>query len=197
MYTIHRTRGLVLSSVARGEADRMFVIFTEQLGRIEATARSVREERSRLRYALTPYSLGEYSFVRGRGGWRIVGARDEKNFFASSDDSQKKATLERIFFLVARLVRGEGKNEELFRVLVKSVDMLVVQDSAVLVEALEILTVLRTLFVLGYISTEKEGALLQQFLETAEIHASVLEKVSTEKPTMIRTINAALAASQL
>ncbi len=198
MYVIHRTQGFVLASFVSGEADRRYVILTEAFGRIEARARSVRLERSKLRYGLSPYTLGIYALVRGRSGWHIVGSHDEENFFSHTKQSrQKRKTIEHVAALLARLVVGEGKHEGLFASVLSGLRALVSCDTQQ-VEAVELVMVLRILYILGYISTEQQkGAALLPFVMNADFDEALLHAAQKDRQVIIRAINDALAASHL
>lgn len=197
MYVIHRTSGMVLAGFASGEADRRFIILTEAFGRIEARARSVRLERSKLRYGLSPYTLGVYALVRGRSGWHIVGSHDEKNFFTiAQSDVRKRQALENISALLVRLILGEGKHEGLFTAVIQGVDALM-GKGAEYTETVELIVVLRIMYLLGYISTEQDGTILAPFVKDTAFDMSLLDAVPERRRDIIRAINNALTASHL
>ena len=197
MYVIHRTPGFVLASFVSGEADRRYIILTEAFGRIEARARSVRLERSKLRYGLAPYTLGTYALVRGRMGWHIIGSHDEKNFFTFvGSHVLKRKALEHIATLLARMVTGEGRHEGLFATVTHGIDSLMAQQ-AEYTEAVELIVVLRIMYLLGYISIEQDGALLVPFVKDAAFDTSLLEAVPERRRDIIKAINNALTASHL
>ena len=85
-YQMYTTRALVLSVRDRIGADRMVRMYTEEAGMIDARAAGVREERSKMRYALQPFSSVRVTFVRGRREWRITGVEPERNFFLETTD---------------------------------------------------------------------------------------------------------------
>lgn len=197
MYAIHRTPGFVLTSFVSGEADRRYIILTEAFGRIEARARSVRLERSKLRYGLAPYTLGTYALVRGHTGWHIIGSHDEENFFnLARGDVRKRQALEHITMLLARLVTGEGKHEGLFTTVTYGIDALMAQSEKH-TEAVELVVVLRIMYLLGYISTEQDGATLVPFVKDTTFDTSLLEVVPERRRNIIKAINHALTASHL
>jgi len=93
-----------------GEGHRYITLFTKDLGLVKAHARSVREERSRLRYSLQHFSYSDFSLVRGRDVWRITGAREHYNIHrALSAERQKQVMVSRLFALLERLLHGEEK----------------------------------------------------------------------------------------
>jgi len=70
-YATYTTEALVCGSRNNNTSDRAYLLFTEEVGMIWASARSVREERSKQRYALQDFSLIRVSLVKGKSGWRI------------------------------------------------------------------------------------------------------------------------------
>lgn len=198
MYAIHRTKGLVLASFVSGEADRRYIILTEAFGRIEARARSVRLERSKLRYGLSPHTLGTYALVRGKSGWHIVGSHDEENFFLQTlHASHKRKALEHITHLLVRLVVEEGKHEDLFTTAVIGITALVTEKKEEVVQAVELITVLRSMYLLGYISQEGDSSMLVPFLSDTTFTPALAEQAQKNRAAIIRAINNAIAASHL
>lgn len=54
-YETYTTEALVCGTFNRNTADRSYLLFTREAGMLYADARSVREERSRQRYALRTF----------------------------------------------------------------------------------------------------------------------------------------------
>ena len=74
-HTLYSTECIVLGSVDSGEANRYISLFTREWV-LCAVARSVREEKSKLRYCLQSFSFTDATLVRGREVWRITGAEE-------------------------------------------------------------------------------------------------------------------------
>jgi DNA repair protein RecO (recombination protein O) len=71
-----RSRGVVLRRFKSGEADRILLIFTRDLGTLKAVARSVRRTSSKLAGHLEPLQEAEISLAKGRGEfWTVTGAK--------------------------------------------------------------------------------------------------------------------------
>lgn len=79
-----------------------------------ATARSVREERSKQRFALQDFSLIRVSLVRGKSGWRIGSVESEKNYFADCKDQPNRAAVTVVVKLLRQFLHGEVAQSELF-----------------------------------------------------------------------------------
>ena len=114
---IYTTEGFVLSSHPFGEANLFFKVFTRDLGLVFASARSVREIKSKLRYGLADFCLSSISFVRGKHEWKITSALPKKNFyhkFSQTQNKHKFIVCAHALSLIKKLVVGEEKNTELF-----------------------------------------------------------------------------------
>ena len=106
-YSIHTTKGLVISQRALREADRVYSILTRDLGLIRATATGVRKGHSKLRGLIEPISLASVSLVRGKEFWRITSAELIERIGSTEKLLKPLAVLE-------KLVQGEAPNPELF-----------------------------------------------------------------------------------
>jgi len=193
---IYKTQGFVLGSTNVGEAHRYISLFTRDLGLVHAHARSVREERSKLRFSLQNFSYGDISLVRGREIWRITGAQQYYNVYRDClPDTNKQVLVSRLFSLVRRMVHGEEKNDYLFSVLIHALSFLREQslDSESL-KNFEYVTVLRILHALGYVS-EKEY--FKEFAHTPEVNHDTLASLTSVRSFLVEDINRALVASQL
>src|SRR5262245_25843944 len=119
MYQKYQTDALVLASRERGEADKLYVLYTRDFGLVYARASAVRREGSKMRYALQNYALASVSLIRGKRAWRIAGARALDNL-AVTENINGSYAFGRVAHLVTRLVVGEEKNEYLYETLVEA-----------------------------------------------------------------------------
>ncbi len=200
MHTIFETDCFILRGSPLGEANKQIDLLTKDFGLISATAQGVRYLKSKLRYSLTDFSLAHVSLVRGKEFWRIITAT--KNADVSTDISLKEAreSLFRIFALLRRLLQGEEAHGELFETVngmfcvLKNVSDTRPTDMLPRISAIEELTVLRILFLLGYV---KDDPALRTFVESSGFGDDVLKQSSDARKTMIAEINRALKASHL
>ncbi|HTR18455.1 MAG TPA: recombination protein O N-terminal domain-containing protein [Candidatus Paceibacterota bacterium] len=190
MYQKYHTEALVLGSREHGEADKVFALYTRDFGLVRARASAVRNEKSKMRYALQRSSRAHVSLVRGKRGWRVAGATAVKS---ASGDLRGVSTFARISELVLRLVHGEERNEYLFAALAEAHDALM-QERCDAWATIEIVCVARVLFALGYISSEALSTAL--FTHTAYTGESLLE-AETMKDKLLTSINKAIAETQL
>lgn len=102
---IYTTEGFVLDSLPFGEGNSFIYLFTRDLGLVGASARSVRDIKSKLRYGLQTFCRSTVSLVRGKNEWKVTSALPKKNFyyiFSQKDTVQHGA--EKFFSLCACFV---------------------------------------------------------------------------------------------
>lgn len=192
----YQTQAFILGSTPLGEANRFIDMFTEDLGRVRAIARSIREERSKLRFSLQDFSVSDVSLVRGREVWRVVGAEAQHNFHHEFKGRiEERDTMIRLLSLLKRLLNGEEENRALFSVVSDSFSFL----SGTLLNkeelsSFECLVVLRVLYNLGYLAKDNSNA---HFLETADMTTDLMSNISPIRFDMIKQINISLQESQL
>lgn len=188
-HAVHTTHALVLGSADVQDADRLFWLLTEDLGLLFASAKSVREETSKLRYALQDLSQPRVSLVRGRGLWRLTGAEEngaEKLNLAASK------VFGRIAALIRRVMPTDEDNPEVFAVVSNARKALAWPKADI--QTIERITVARVLYQLGYLSCTQEYRGIVDSLDYGE---EVLERGDELGQKLIHDINAGLAESQL
>lgn len=191
MYQKYSTDAFVLRSYERGEADRIFALFTREFGFVWARATAVRRENSRMRYALQSGALAHVSVVRGTRGWRLAGARALAPIDTAQDGSVR--AFARVLLLLERLAGGEEPNEYLFQTLVHA-HAAFMHEEATLRPVVELTAVARMLYALGYLSKEALGTAL--FAENAFTAESLRAAVEV-RPKLLSSVNKALSETQL
>lgn len=63
---IYKTEGIILKRTDLGEADRSFIIYTREYGKIQARARSVRKQESKLKGFLEPLTHSVFALAKSR-----------------------------------------------------------------------------------------------------------------------------------
>lgn len=192
MYSIYTTRGFVLGSAERGEANKIFSIYTEDFGLVRASAQGVRLEKSKLRYTLDDFARGYFSLVKGKELWRLTGSERDDDSIISTE---ARRIVARVLNLVRRLVHGEERNSELFSALdsmmKKAREIPLVSGD---LTPFELLSLLRVLHTLGYFGTVQgiDGSVL-----TGDMTDEMFLLVSKNKTGILSHINRALEETQL
>jgi DNA repair protein RecO (recombination protein O) len=192
MYSVYTTAGFVLGSSERGEANKIYSIYTEDFGLVRARAQGVRLEKSKLRYNLDDFSHGHFSLVRGKELWRLTG---------SERDGESRLPLEvrrvvaRVLNLVRRLVHGEERNPALFSALDSMMRKTreFTETPADLIP-FELLSLLRVLHTLGYIGSIAD---LDESIFSGHMTDETLSTISKKRQGLLSYINQAIEKSQL
>jgi len=191
MYQKYSTEALVLGSRESGESDRSYSLFTRDFGLVRARASAVRNEKSKMRYALQNYSRANVSLVRGKRGWRVAGAAAVAT--AIEKNSKGVSAFARICELVSRLVAGEEQSPYLYAALSEAYDALMLGRNGS-TATIEIVCVARILFALGYISDEALQTALFTHTDYALEHLTEAEEI---KDRLLASINRAISETHL
>ena len=185
------TRAVVIGRHASGEGSTRVVLYTEELGRVTAFARSGREERSKLRPHLVVGARGSYDLVKGKSEWRVTGAVGTENIFYSCQKDDSRTSAARTFALLRQLVHGETKDERLFSALNEyCIALPTLEGDSVRVA--EYVVALNILAALGYV----EESSVSDFIDT-RYTAALLKNAADKQRTLVHAINEGIAASQL
>ncbi len=188
-HEIYTTKGFIISSENKAEADKVFFIFTKDLGLVRATAQGVRKQESKLRYSLQDFSYGEFSMVLGKYGWRITNALSIDSSKNVANNETKVKTLR----LIKKLSGGDEPNEILFGEIVKAFEFLdnnKIKSSND--KSIEALLVLKVLSSLGYWGEDTGDDFV-----TSPLSHDLVDKVNQKRKVIIHEINKSLRATQL
>jgi DNA repair protein RecO (recombination protein O) len=75
-----QVKGIILRKQDYRESDRLFIIYTDELGKIEAVAKGVRKIKSKMAGHLDLFSVVDLMVAPGRTYYQIAGADRIKNF---------------------------------------------------------------------------------------------------------------------
>jgi len=192
-YCIYQTEGFVIDRRFYGEADSLVYIFTKEFGLILAVAKSLREMRSKLRPLLSSNQQLDLSLVRGREFWRIVSveAKDGGQMILSPEEQLLRR---RIFFLLRRLLAGEGKDIKLYEDIVQAFDSWRIDHEKLELIDLEWLMIIRILRQLGYLPTCDQ---LKVFLGPLPLTDEIMLTLKGFRSLAINVINQTFEDSDL
>lgn len=189
-YQTYTTDAFVIQTRDRIGADRMVRLLTRESGMLDARASGVREEKSKMRYALQTFSLARVTLVRGRREWRLIGAECGMNTFFAAANRDSRAHLLKLTKLIDRLVTGEEEHREFFSIVEDGVVHLALSASD---DAYRVL-VFRILTALGYVAPTKSS---EQFSNAKTLEEALRAYVPSSAHEIDGTISAALLISQL
>jgi DNA repair protein RecO len=192
MYCKHHTKGIVVSGKGEGSDSRRINIFTENFGLISAKVQGGRNLRSKLRGGSQDFSIGEFSLIRGKTGWRVVSVRPTKNLFEVFRNFPDKLKISgNILNLVRKLVAEEEAHTSLFGIVRNFFSFLEKAKEGDIALA-ECLTLLRILHSLGYVRHDPE---LSVPISSSEITIESLEDIAPRRSKMVQLINESLKAT--
>lgn len=194
-YRIYHTDAIVLASFPKGDADRVYDLYTRELGAVRGEARSIRREASRLRYTLQTFSRAEVDLLRGKHGWRISTARPIDSHRDIWEDPMRRAVLASIARLLRRLVQGEDADPALYAVILRELELLAgtpVETAAL--RSRECVALVRVLSVLGYWDVSGPWGYL---VPPSTDEASVLAQMRPTERALIAEINRVLKETHL
>jgi DNA repair protein RecO len=168
-YETYTTEAIVCGTKNRNTADRSYLLFTREAGMLFADARSVREERSRQRYALQDFSLIRVSLVKGKAGWRIGSIEPQQNFYHDAIDKSARGSVVSVVRLLRRFLRGEEAQQALFDYTKHALQVLSAQTEAR--QFVELVVQVELLRQLGYVAAEQIPKQLQS-IQPSEISDS-------------------------
>jgi len=186
-YHLYNTEALVCGSRDSNTSDRAYILFTREAGMIWAQTKSVREERSKHRYALQDFSVIRVSLVYGKAGWRIVGTEPIANLYYDAKERSVRILLRNIVRLLRRVIRGEEATPDLYDDVLSMLSSL---SEDILADEMETILTLRVLHALGYIAPQKA---YQKLLEDTAYEGRTVESLRKGR----QAIEGALAASHL
>ncbi|MCK5285619.1 MAG: DNA repair protein RecO [Candidatus Pacebacteria bacterium] len=202
MYEIYNTEGIVLSSGDVGEANKFIYIFSEQFGLISATAQSVRQIKSKLRFGLQKFTISNFSLVRGKDIWRITNIEYKQNlYYEFYKDKNKLKTMISILVLIKKLLAGEKYNERLYKIIRRSISFL--KKSSLSKEEIsdfENIVLIRVLHNLGYFNEEKKiqgKDIYKKIINTSSWDKKLLQEIRNFNGEIIKDINESLYNTHL
>jgi DNA repair protein RecO (recombination protein O) len=110
----YRTRGFVFKKEDQNESDRVFSVFTEDFGRVELKAKSIRKITSKLRANIDLFYLSEIEFIQGRNNKTLTDAVRISRLNSEKVDFKKLKTAHRISDTLDSFIKGQEKDERTF-----------------------------------------------------------------------------------
>ncbi len=162
-YKTYITDALVCGARTSNTSDKSFLLFTREAGMLYASAKSVREERSKHRYALQEFSIIRATLVHGKAGWRVTGAEALMNVYAIQSSREARALVRNVIRLLRRLIHGEVPHELLYDEVITILRKEHSENEAAVEEVLT----LRVLNMLGYIAPTED---IESLFSPSDIH---------------------------
>jgi len=113
----YRTQGFIFKRADRAEADRVFSVFTQDLGRLEIFAKAIRKVNSKLKSGIDAFYLSEIEFIQGKNRKTLTDAILIKRFSSISGNPKKLEISAKIAEDLSVFIKGQEKDEKIFNLL--------------------------------------------------------------------------------
>ena len=117
MFLHYRTQGFILKKIDRGEADRIFTIYTRDFGKLDLLAKGERRIKSKLRAGLELFYLSEIEFIQGKAHRTLTDTILIENFKNLRRDLVRLKIAHQISDVLDNLVKGEEADREIWQLL--------------------------------------------------------------------------------
>jgi len=144
----YQTRGLILSSHDFLEADKIFSIYTDTHGKIEARATGVRKIKSKLRAHLEPFSVVQLMIAHGRRTDRLASAITGTQYKKIKSDYQLLTINYQLLELTDQLTKHLHPDPRIYNLLKEAFDFQEKHDTNP--ETIKSYFILNFLSILGY-----------------------------------------------
>ncbi len=190
-YQTYITEALVCGTFNRNTADRSYLLFTREAGMLYAEARSVREERSRQRFALQDFSLVRVSLIKGKASWKIGSIESNTNYFATATSKEARGSVVSTFKFLRRFFSGQEATPALFDYVTKALPLLTLEVDER--DFLEKVLQVRLLLELGYV----DSRVVHADIKTGELQQAAMSQGAESVRVLETLIAKAIATSHL
>lgn len=196
-HRVYHCEGYVLGSKNVGEANKLFFIFTRELGLIPVIAQGVRKLKSKLSGSVQNFYPVRISVVRGREFWRLVAAERLIDLDEIFRESEKFQLTVRVFSLIKKFTPAETKEVALYDDLKKVLAYVGEKEVEIYKRSasnIELVLVLRVMSELGYVKAE---SVLAPFLQFRDWRDEAVAEMEKHKRLATEVINTAFTHSHL
>ena len=184
----------MISGMGSGERSRRIWLFGREVGLVVGKVQAGRALQSKLRNAVQDFTIGNFSLVRGKSEWKVVGARVGDNIFERvRSEPEKVRVAASILNLIKKLVEEGRETHELFDA-VKNFMIHLPGIPADDLKSAECLILLRVLHKLGFLRADPDLVIC---LEEEGITQTSLTTIQTHKQKTIQLINESLHATEM
>ena len=117
MFIHYRTQAFVLKEIERGEADKVFTVFTKDFGKLEILGRAIRKTTSKLRWGIPLFSISEIEFIQGKAYKTLTDAILIEDFENIKKDLKRLKTAFKVSETFNQLIKAPEKDEKIWHLL--------------------------------------------------------------------------------
>jgi len=119
MFVHYRTKGIILKKENRGEADQLFTIYTEDFGKIDVLAKSIRKIDSKLRSGAELFYFSEIEFIQGKNNKKLTDAILINNFKNIKEDLKRLSIANKVSVILNGVIRGQERDDQIWVLLLE------------------------------------------------------------------------------
>ncbi|MFH1781347.1 MAG: DNA repair protein RecO [Patescibacteria group bacterium] len=112
-----KSRGIVLKTKDAKGADRFYIIYTKDFGKVFVKAAGVKKPVSKLSGHLEPFCLSEFFIARGKKINRLAGAKQVECFYNLKKDYEKISVASYLCEIYDELIKDESPDRDLYEIL--------------------------------------------------------------------------------
>ena len=127
-----RVEAVVLRHSDWGEADRLLVLYTREMGKVRAIAKGARKMRSRKAGHLQPFTRVTLQLAKGRDLWIVTQAEMQDAFQPLRESLLRTAYGSYVVEIFDRFIYEEGEGQALYRLLVQTLARISKEEDAFL-----------------------------------------------------------------
>jgi recombinational DNA repair protein (RecF pathway) len=180
----YSTSGIVLARTPLSEASSLVTLLTPDVGLIRARAQGLRKPGAKMAGSLQTLMESEVMLLRGKEGWRLVGALRSRDWFGELIRPARMRA-GRIASLLLRLLSGESADPIVFSIFIQflrsleNIQSLAGDEVDAMQDSAECLAALRILHILGVDAGEIPGEVSGEYApdtlqENCEVLAVIL-----------------------
>jgi len=113
----YQTKGIILKKTDQGEADQLFIIYTQSHGKITALGRATKKIKSKLSGNLKQFAIIDLMIAPGKNYSHIAAANIFVNFKKLEKDLKKIILASHSLELVDKMTKSEQGDQEIFNLL--------------------------------------------------------------------------------
>ena len=112
-----KTEAIILKKSDLGEIDRILVVYTEKLGKVNVSAKGVKKLESKLRYSIEPISYVQMILVEGKNFLILKDAVIIDQFLNIKKDLEKIKIARELTEIIDEAIVGEEKDEQIWNLI--------------------------------------------------------------------------------
>ncbi len=118
MFNRYRTQAVLLAAQNSGESNKIFTIYTQQFGKINIFAKSIRKKESKLRFGINFFLISEIELIKGRKYRTLTDVKIIENFGSIKKDLLASSLAFKALNDVNLLTKEEVVDEKIWLLLI-------------------------------------------------------------------------------